>query len=75
MATRAARGGRMNQPIYPLVLTHDEIIALAGALDLLRETLLAQKKLSVRDLTTVKNIESVASKLPDEAWFEEVTSC
>ena len=60
------------QPTYTLELTHDEIIALAGSLDLLRETLLAQGKFSVRDMTTIKNIESIAEKLPDEEWFQEV---
>jgi len=63
------------QPIYIFALTHDEIIALAGALDLLREALLAQMRVTLkadaRDLTTIKNIESIAEKLPDEKWFEE----
>ncbi len=71
------RVAEMTQPTYTLILTHDEIIALAGSLDLLRETLLAQMratmKASARDLTTVKNIESIAEKLPDETWFEEVS--
>jgi hypothetical protein len=60
--------------MYILALTHDEIIALAGSLDLLRETLLDQRNISARDLTTIKNIESIAEKLPDEKWFEEVTT-
>ena len=60
------------QPIYIFALTHDEVIALAGALDLLRETLLDQRNISARDLTTIKNIESIAEKMPDEEWFEEV---
>jgi hypothetical protein len=60
------------QPIWVVALTHDEVIALAGSLDLLRETLLQQGALSLRDLTTVKNIESIAGKMPEEEWFEEV---
>lgn len=61
------------QPIWIVALTHDEVIALAGSLDLLRETLLQKGALSLRDLTTVKNIESIAKKMPEEDWFEEVT--
>lgn len=59
------------QPLWPLVLTHDELIALAGAVDLLRETLLATGRLDQRDLTTVKNLESIAEKLPEQEWFEQ----
>lgn len=61
------------QPTYTLVLTHDEIIALAGALSFLRENFLARVTLAAMDLTTIKNIEAIAEKLPDEKWFEEVT--
>lgn len=58
------------QPIWVVALTHDEMIALAGSLDLLRETLLAQGTLSLRDLTTMKNIESIAAKMPPPDWFD-----
>ena len=60
------------QPTYTFELTHDEVIAFAGALDALREALLASGKLTARDVTTIRNIESMASKMPDEEWFEEV---
>jgi hypothetical protein len=61
----------VTQPLYPLVLTHDEIIALSSAVVLLRETLLATGKMDSRALTTVKNLESIVEKLPEEEWFDE----
>lgn len=64
----------MTELTYILALTHDEIIALAHSLDLLRETLLVLGNGSIslpRDLTTIKNIDAIAEKLPDEQWFEE----